>query len=121
MKIYLATKYTDDNPINMELSYERINDVAAKLMLKGHVVFSPITHSHCLAKRLQNQTDRDFWLSQSIRFIDWAQALVVFEPEECRESYGVQREVEFAKQKNLPIYKACWKDYDIAMDYLEEA
>lgn len=62
--IYLAIPYT----WNPEESFKIANIVAAKLMLEGYIVFSPISHSHpisgCLESKLQ--TDFDFWIKQDL-------------------------------------------------------
>ena len=45
MKIYLAIPYSG----MAEESFRIANEVSAKLMNEGHIVFSPISHSHPIA------------------------------------------------------------------------
>lgn len=43
--IYLAIPYS----WNSTKSFELANEIAANLMMDGHIVFSPISHSHSIA------------------------------------------------------------------------
>ncbi len=45
-KIYLATPYTDFDPAVRAARFFAVNKVAAHLMKKGFLVFSPISHTH---------------------------------------------------------------------------
>lgn len=102
MKIYLAIPYT----FNPSLSHKIANDVAAGLMAGGNVVFSPISHSHVIADHLPDylRTDSDWWMTQDLPFVEWADALVMVCIGEdgdrlLAESKGVQ--MEYARAKEL--------------------
>jgi hypothetical protein len=43
---------------------------AAQLMEAGHVVFSPLSHSHRIAHYIDNHLDHEFWLKQCLPFVD---------------------------------------------------
>ena len=69
--VYLAIPYT----WNPKKSFEIANKVAADLMNKGYIVFSPISHSHPIADYLapELRTDSNWWLVQDFSFIEhWA-------------------------------------------------
>ena len=110
MKIYLAIPYT----FNPELSHKIANKVTAELMNKGHVVFSPISHSHHIADHLPDivRTDSDWWMSQDLPFVEWAEKLIVvligeFGSELAAKSKGVQMELNHAKKhgKQIEFYE----------------
>lgn len=106
MKIYLAIPYT----FNPELSHKIANKVAADLMEQGHVVFSPISHSHCIADHLPAivRTDADWWMTQDLPFVEWADEMHVvrigeFGHELIEKSKGVKAEWAHAVKCNKPI------------------
>lgn len=101
MKIYLAIPYT----FNPDLSHQIANKVAADLMQEGHVVFSPISHSHHVSDYLPKlvRTDSDWWMSQDLPFVEWADAVYVVVIGDngtalIEQSKGVQAEWEHAKK-----------------------
>jgi hypothetical protein len=106
MKIYLAIPYT----FNPSQSFEIANKVASRLMSEGHVVFSPISHSHPVADHLPDalRTDSNWWMTQDLPFVDWADEVHVVCIGEygcnlIEDSKGVQMEMEYAKQNHKPI------------------
>lgn len=106
MNIYLAIPYT----FNPDLSFRIANKVAARLMSEGHVVFSPISHSHPLADYLPNElrTDAEWWMTQDLPFVEWADETHIicigeFGATLIEESKGVQREIKHSQLHNKPI------------------
>jgi nucleoside 2-deoxyribosyltransferase len=106
MKIYLAIPYS----FNPELSFKIANKIAAKLMIAGHIVFSPISHSHPVADYLPDnlRTDSDWWMKYDLPMIDWADEVHVvcighYGPDLVAESKGVQMEMVHAQNTNKPI------------------
>jgi nucleoside 2-deoxyribosyltransferase len=106
MKIYLAIPYT----YNPERSFKIANKICADLMSKGHVVFSPISHSHPVADYLPNElrTDSNWWMGQDLPFVEWADEVHVICIGEygcnlIEDSKGVQMELAHAKEKGKPI------------------
>jgi len=99
MKIYLAIPYT----WNAAKSFEIANKVAADFMSKGHVVFSPISHSHSIADHLGESLryDQDFWMAQDLPMVEWCDEIVVVCIGEMggdliQNSKGVRKEIETA-------------------------
>ncbi len=106
MRIYLAIPYT----FNPALSHRIANKVCAELMEAGHVVFSPISHSHHIADHLPDivRTDADWWMTQDLPFVEWAEKLVVVLIGEDGDklvaaSKGVQMEVKHARKNGKQI------------------
>ena len=98
MKIYLATPYTHDNPEIREIRFLNINEVAAKLMKDGHIVYSPISSSHQIAKDHNLPTTYDYWEKVCDAFVLWCDQVWVYTAPGWEESVGVQAEIELAKR-----------------------
>lgn len=105
-RIYLAIPYT----FNPALSHQIANKVASDLMQKGYVVFSPISHSHHIADTLPDlvRTDADWWMTQDLPFVEWADELHVVcigenGAELISSSKGCQIEMLHAQTLNKPI------------------
>jgi hypothetical protein len=98
-RIYLAIPYTGLE----DKAFKIANDVALDLMGQGHVVFSPITHSHSLSPLMDDEYNNwDFWRLQDLPFIDWCDKVVIINVGENGEelienSVGVQAEIEYAE------------------------
>lgn len=106
MKIYLAIPYK----FNPDLSHSIVSEVTAKLMQKGHTVFSPISHGHFVSDYLPDnlRTDSKWWMQHDLPFIEWCDALhVVSIGDEgmtlIEQSHGVQEEMKEAKRLGKSI------------------
>lgn len=105
-RIYLACPYSDPNKLVRQYRFEMVTAKAASLMQDGYIVFSPISHSHNIAKYMGPKfvCDFDFWMEQDLPYIKyWAQELWVYCLDGWKGSPGVNREVEFAKWMKLPV------------------
>ena len=105
-KIYLAIPYT----FNPDLSHKIANEVSAKLMAQGNLVFSPISHSHHIADFLPKhiRTDSDWWMAQDLPFVEWADEVHIVTIGHgghylIEQSKGVRAEIEHARKHNKPI------------------
>lgn len=108
MKIYLAIPYS-----GIEEQYFQIaNHVAHLLMQQGHIVYSPITHNHPIAKAHGLPTGWDFWKEFDTVFIDWCDIVYVTciygnmhksALQLIQESKGVCAEIEIAKELNKSV------------------
>ena len=105
-RVYLAIPYS----YNPEQSHRIANLVSADLMKQGHVVFSPISHSHHIADHLPNwiKTDYKWWMAQDLPLVEWADEVHVvcvgeFGHYLIENSKGVQAELAHAKLHNKPI------------------
>lgn len=108
MKIYLAIPYTG----NELKSFKVANLVAGELMQKGHIVLSPISHTHPIAMECELPKDWEFWKKQDESFIGWCDELWIVPFPGHAKSRGVNAEIKIAKKLNKPIkYIAGWKEY----------
>lgn len=109
--IYLATPYSFKSKIPllgrliMWCRCRTVTKVAAILMGEGHNVFSPITHSHHIARigKLP-QLDHEFWLRMDKWYVDRCDQVYVLNVVGWSKSVGVQREIEWAKEQNKSVY-----------------
>lgn len=103
---YLAIPYT----WNPEKSFEIANKVAARLIIDGHVVFSPISHSHPIAVQMtpSAKTDYNLWMQQDLPVLSKCSEMVLVHIGEhgyklIAESRGCQSEINFAISNKIPI------------------
>jgi hypothetical protein len=74
-------------------------------MAQGHIVFSPITHSHPVATigKLPHLA-HSFWLRQDKFWVDACSEVWVYEGYPFLKSYGVLQELSWALKDKKPIY-----------------
>ena len=102
---YLACPYSSDKPSLRWLRQELVSQVAAGMMSKSAVVFSPITQGHHLAEHLPANLahDHEFWMTQCLPFVEWADVFALLPLEGWRESRGVQKELAYAQSLGKQI------------------
>jgi hypothetical protein len=108
---YLAIPYT----WNPDKSFEIVNRVAAEMMTMGFNIFSPISHSHPIAKHLSPEqlTDHDFWMNQDLPILSKCDQMIVVIIGEngvnlIKESKGCTREVNEATSRGISVgYYVC--------------
>lgn len=98
MKIYLACPYSHERLTTRIDRFYEANDYAAQLMKQGHIVFSPISHSHPIAIQCDLPGDFGFWEEFDRSFIEWCDQLFVVRLDGWKESIGVQAEIKIAKE-----------------------
>lgn len=103
-KIYLAIPYSRYE----EKSFKLANEIAADLIRKGYIVFSPISMSHPIATIGGLQGDWETWKKIDLEFIRWCDEVIVidFDDNAVNESVGVQDELKFAQsiEKTIRYY-----------------
>jgi nucleoside 2-deoxyribosyltransferase len=100
--IYLAVPYSHKNLVIQNQRFATCNQVAAKLMERGNIVFSPISHSDPIDAYVKNG-DHAFWLNQDKWFLDRVDELYVLCLEGWDKSYGVDWEMKYMKAQNKPV------------------
>lgn len=88
-KIYLAIPYAGME----EISFETANRKAADLMEAGHIVFSPISHSHPIAAQCGLPKDFEYWKAWNFAFIAWCEELYVVKLAGWENSIGLKAEI----------------------------
>lgn len=95
--IYLASPYSHDDPHVIERRVRQVQAAAARLIELGHLIFSPIVHSHPIADQVSfspvNTADKlSGWMEYDRAMIDKADELWVLELDGWAQSRGVEAE-----------------------------
>lgn len=102
--IYLASPYSHKDPVVRLQRFQMACESAAKLMEEGKVVFSPIAHSHPIeAYGMGEIKDANFWLHQDFAILSRCDEMYVLMLDGWKESYGVNREIDFANERGMKI------------------
>jgi hypothetical protein len=104
MKIYLAIPYSGFE----EESFRVANKIAAKLMNEGHLVFSPISHTHPIALAGNLPIGWEYWKKFDESFLEWCDTLYVIimdnnGTERIEASKGVNGEMNITTSLSKPI------------------
>jgi len=100
--VYLASPYSHPDPAIRQARYQAACRAAAWLIGQGHLVFSPIAHSHGIAQQ-GLPGDWEFWQRHDRRMLEACDRLVVLTLPGWRESRGVQAEVAIARKLGKPV------------------
>lgn len=122
--IYLAAPYTNPSDPSdyrtREDRYRAISQATAHLMARGYILFSPICHSHHIAKEYGLPKDFKFWRKQDKCFVELAEELWILTLDGWTVSTGVKAEISFAKALKIKIREYSLKEI-LDMEYLEDA
>lgn len=103
MIIYLASPYTSPNKALVEERYNLVCEVASRLMSRGYHIFSPIAHTHAIARCGNLPTDYAFWEEYDRKFLSVCGELWVLTLPGWKESKGVRAEIRIAGDLRTPI------------------
>lgn len=101
--LYIACPYTDPDPKVREHRVALATKVAAIYIKKGHVVYSPLTHSHPIDVELGETLSSDFWVTFDETFMEICDEMLIIQSKGWAESKGIERERQFFKARNRPI------------------
>ncbi len=101
--IYLACPYSHKDPAVREARFTAVNKAAAQLMGKGRYVFSPISHTHPIAKEGALPLGWDFWEGYDRVMLAACTRLIVLKLDGWETSTGVTAEIKIAKEMGLPV------------------
>jgi hypothetical protein len=101
--VYLATPYSHPDPEVRLRRFHAVNLLAAKLMAKGLLIFSPISHTHPIAEADGLPLDWEFWSRYDQVMLAACSAMIVYRQAGWEESVGVQAEITLARELGLPI------------------
>ena len=81
-------------------------ELAGRLLLKGVRVFSPIAHSHAVAKTMSDTDPRadDFWLWVDKPFFESAHGILIAKLPGWKESAGIATELDWAREHDKPRF-----------------
>ena len=105
-RVYLAAPYSSDSASVRGWRAGAAGKVAMELILRGHLVYSPISHGHALALQAGCSAPADFafWRAHCLSFVRlWAELLAVLQLRGWEESAGVKAEIAEARRLGLPV------------------
>ena len=100
--IYLASPYSDPDPGVRQHRFREVCRHAARMMREGEMVYSPIAHSHCIA-RFGLPFDWEYWEEHSRLMLARCEAVAVLQIDGWDRSVGVHREIEIATTMGIPV------------------
>lgn len=101
--IFLSSPYTHQDKKIQQERYDSLAKIAAELTANGEHSFSPIIYGLELCKYKEMPTDFEFWESFCLHFLKMADKIYVLQFDGWESSTGVQAEIKFAKENNIPI------------------
>jgi hypothetical protein len=102
--IYLACPYTHINRAVREQRYQAATSVAAALIKRGYVVYSPVTMTHPIDTLLAGEASTlgtQYWTTFDEAFMDVCSEMLVVDISGWKESEGIKREMDH--------FRACGK------------
>lgn len=100
--IYLARPYSHPDPAVRQERFAAACRAAAELIRRGHVVFSPVAHSHAIAQH-GLPLDWRFWSRHDRRYLEACDEVAVLMLDGWRESVGVRAEIAIARELDKPV------------------
>lgn len=100
---YLASPYSDPDPLVREMRYLRTADVVRTLLKNGLHVYSPIVHCHELAKIWDMPRESEFWDKYNRAMLDSSDGLFILRLEGWSRSVGIGKERVWAVEQFKPI------------------
>ena len=100
--IYLASPYTHPDPAVMEERFDKVVAVAAQLINRGHIIYSPIMHFHPIAVRHELPREFAFWKEVNLQILKRCDELWILDLIGTYESHGVMAERMFAQTQGIP-------------------
>ena len=103
LDIYLAVPYSNPDPEIREKRYNAVTRLTGLMSKEGYIVFSPITHSHPVAKMTKLSGGWGFWSKIDYAFIRACKICVVYMLPGWRQSVGVQAEIKYCEEHGIPV------------------
>lgn len=101
--IYLASPYSHPDPSVRVARFHAACKAAADLMVKGHVVFSPIAHSHPIAMAGDLPLGWEYWEAFDRQMLSICSGVFVLQLPGWEESKGLKAELALAEEMGIPV------------------
>ena len=109
-RVYVACPYTSDQEHIRRIRVEEATLLSALLFIEEVQVFSPLTHTVPMEQKLlaMGTTGRNLrahnWLDLDHVFMrTWTQKMLILTLEGHRSSYGIQQEISWCEQLDIPV------------------
>lgn len=101
--IYLAGAFWHDDKKIRNKRFKTLSKVAGKLMKEKDIyVYSPISHGVPIDATAK--LDHAFWVQFSLKMLAKCNEIYVLDVDGWKESKGVQAEINWAKEFDMPIH-----------------
>ena len=101
--VYLASPYSHPDPGVRNVRFQQVCKASAILMKKGWLVFSPIAHSHPIAREGGLPGDWAYWEEFDRKFISMSDEMMVLTLDGWENSVGIRAEVKIAEEYKIPM------------------
>lgn len=101
--MYLACPYSHPESEVREKRFVLANLAAGKLMKKGYIVFSPISHGHSIAQHCPIPTDWDYWKKFCTTYLSVCNTMFVLMAPGWEDSVGVKEEIKLAREFGIHV------------------
>lgn len=101
--IFISAPYSSLYRATIEKRVEIITFYAGYLLNKGIVSISPILVGEQIMKHFNFPSDFEFWDKVCYQYLERSSSVHVLTIQGWKGSKGVTGEIEFARQKNIPI------------------
>jgi len=108
--IYVASPYTHADESIREENFRRVSRYVSHLVSKGNVAISPITYGHTLLNYEKMPSDWQFWMNFCLSLLVKCDRMIVYMMPGWENSKGVQDEISFARDHNIPVDFAAYMD-----------
>lgn len=109
--IYVAAPYSYFDPAVRLFRFEQVTKYASLLVAQGHIIYSPITHSHPMFQMNPFLVgDWSFWKKFDEAYIQMCASLHVLMLSGWELSIGVQAEIAAFTEQQKPIEYISWKE-----------
>lgn len=101
--IYLASPYSHPSTDVREHRFQQVCAAAAELMAQGHIIFSPIAHTHPIALQGSLPLGFDYWKRVDEVYLSRCDELWILTLDGWKDSTGIRGEIKIAQQLGMPI------------------
>jgi len=101
--IYLASPYSDPYETVQSERLEQTQEVLAKLIHHGLIVYSPISSWAIVAELYHLPTDAKYWKKLNRRFLRLAATIWVHTLYGWENSKGIKQELRYARKHQIPV------------------
>lgn len=103
--VYLASPYSHPEELVREGRFMLACQKAAEYISNGIAVFCPIAHTHHIADHMDETARMDFelWMEADLPLVHHAKEVHVLRLEGWEHSRGIRREIEYARERGIPI------------------
>jgi hypothetical protein len=108
--IYMASPHANIDPLVREDRYNRAMRALSQLLQEGHLVFSPIVHTHEMAKMYAWPNTFDYYRELDLAWLDRADEIWVLMLDGWDKSKGVTAEITRMAELGKPIWMLEWSD-----------